>query len=773
MNLNISEQPLNTEASVLTTNILNERNSILPEYISAILPLNYDYSVSEIQQLPVYITTEGFAINQFEANLYVNINNVEDAHKWFCEFEEISKTTMPQSKGYNIQGKKIIFREIWHCIHSNMVRQKQGNPVLKKPNSIQIRNTGCMATIHLRLEHWRLQTLHLLLFTDGHSPATALYAYEDNLYLQKNGKSMFQRLIHEVNTYNNSGKGYTVFQEYDSQARKAFILCIIMNLMIHVHEKIQQSEALPLGLLVISDELEATLKRGLSLLKTLLLQYAFFGRGPNVGPMVFLTDDSSAECNALEYCWPQSSRFLCVFHVLQSFWRWLHNSKHGIDKNHKMPIMKIMRRILYAQSEIEIIKNYNELKFNYYHIYLQLQRHFKLLWSRKQYWALLFHSGLLIHGNNTNNYVKHSFELIKNIIFSCTKAYNSVQAIDAKEIQQTKIDTEYLVPSQEKGTELFYTVNTEFCTCTCFVELSGALCKHQGAVAAKYQIGSLNFLPSLTPSDHACFAYIARELMADSSFYASLNSCTNNNQNESYKSIKISSKMSSNISDEIYELENPNIDVTQVTMTTTSSNNIPDETHELENSNIDLTHFTLTSSSNYVPNKTHESEKLNIDTTQVTVITDNSNEEFDETHVLEKLNIDTTQVNMAAMHSPESFELFLETLRKDYETCGPQLQAALEKLAERYNAAKDKSIPVLTSFLYNVKSGSDPIGRVKSGAKIHVQVESVKHRKTRLNTKHSKEKENNDPHIIPARKVWAVKKKKHNISQNINDNQMN
>ncbi|CAG8854623.1 40162_t:CDS:2, partial [Gigaspora margarita] len=142
-----------------------------------------------------------------------------------------------------------------------------------------------------------------------------------------------------------------------------------------------------------------------------------------------------------------------------------------------------------------------------------------------------------------------------------------------------------------------------------------------GAVAAKYQIGSLNFLPSLIPSDCACFAYIAHELMADSSFYVSLNSCTNNNQNESYKSIKILSKISSNISDEIYELENPNIDITQVTMTTTSSNNIPDETHKLENSNIDLTHFTLTSSSNYVSNKTHESEKLNIDTTQVTVIT--------------------------------------------------------------------------------------------------------------------------------------------------------
>ncbi|CAG8715344.1 9796_t:CDS:1, partial [Gigaspora rosea] len=74
----------------------------------------------------------------------------------------------------------------------------------------------------------------------------------------------------------------------------------------------------------------------------------------------------------------------------------------------------------------------------------------------------------------------------------------------------------------------------------------------------------------------------------------------------------------------------------------------------------------------------------------------------------------------------EPFESFLETLRKDYKTCGPQLQAALEKLAEQYNAARAKSIPVLTFFLYNVKFGSDPLGHVKSGAKIHVQVELVK-----------------------------------------------
>ncbi|CAG8769822.1 26358_t:CDS:2, partial [Gigaspora margarita] len=209
----------------------------------------------------------------------------------------------------------------------------------------------------------------------------------------KNGITMFQRLTDEVKNYNNLGKVIQYFK--------------ITNLMDCVHKIIQQSGeicyvdalasfellntsitlfyascivgALSLSLLVTSNELELTLKKGMNLLKTLFPQYAFFGRGPNIGPMTFLTDNSAGECNTLEYCWPQAGHLLCVFHVLQAFWCWLHNSKHCIDKNHKMLIMKTMRKMLYAQTEIKMIKYYDELKANYYHIYPQLQKHFELL----------------------------------------------------------------------------------------------------------------------------------------------------------------------------------------------------------------------------------------------------------------------------------------------------------------------------------------------------------------------------------------------------------
>jgi len=60
--------------------------------------------------------------------------------------------------------------------------------------------------------------------------------------------------------------------------------------------------ALPLRLFITSDELEITLEKAINLLKTILPPYAFFGHSPQVGSIVFLTDDSSAKRNALELC---------------------------------------------------------------------------------------------------------------------------------------------------------------------------------------------------------------------------------------------------------------------------------------------------------------------------------------------------------------------------------------------------------------------------------------------------------------------------------------
>jgi hypothetical protein len=51
-------------------------------------------------------------------------------------------------------------------------------------------------------------------------------------------------------------------------------------------------------------------------------------------------------------------------------------------------------------------------------------------------------------------------------------------------------------------------VNTEIGAYTCPVCISGGPYKHQGAVAMKFHIAILNFIPSLIPNDHMVYGYI-------------------------------------------------------------------------------------------------------------------------------------------------------------------------------------------------------------------------------------------------------------------------
>ena len=113
----------------------------------------------------------------------------------------------------------------------------------------------------------------------------------------------------------------------------------------------------------------------------------------------------------------------------------------------------------------------------------------------------------------------------------------------------------------------------------------------------------------------------------------------------------------------------------------------------------------------------------------------------------------------------------MEEIRADYQNGGPQLRAALDKFAERYVAAKSKSILRLCTFLYNLNQDLD---HVRSGSTIRVQVESVKRQRSGGKKRESpKEKENLDPQIIPSRKKKKTGKKKHNLSLHIAKNRTN
>ncbi|GET02902.1 transposable element Tc1 transposase [Rhizophagus clarus] len=383
---------------------------------------------------------------------------------------------------------------------------------------------------------------------------------------------------------------------------------------------------LPLRLFIISDELEITLERVLNLLKMILLSNVFYGCEPQVRPIVFLTDDLSAERNTLKLCWSQGICLLYIFYVLQAFWRWLHDLKHCIKKEDRLFIISKIKEILYSSLFSEKNMHYSKFKEKFYCSYLLLQKHFELLWKHRQSWALSFRTLFLLE------------------------------------------------------------LNSEIGVCTCPVGMNSAPCKHQKAVAMKFHISMFNFIPSLTANDHKIYSYIAFGCVAkNNSFYASLR-----------------------------------------------AGPIPQD---------------------------QESDSLFI----------NNGTEWKKLEENREPEKETNEIN-----DNSAIDIILEEIRVDYENGGPHLRTALDKFAERYTAAKSKSIPKLCSFLYDLNRDLD---QVRSGSMIRVQVESIRRRKTEKSGSKKRElleeKENLDPQIIPSRKKKKTGKKEHNLSLHIDENRTN
>lgn len=109
----------------------------MPEVLKPILPENYTYLIQNFNDLPPCRTQENFEIPNFKLDMFVDVDSEEEAHKWFTEFQSWSKTTMTETKGFEIKGNRVIFRELRHCIHSSQVKKKQGHRIIKRPRSSQ------------------------------------------------------------------------------------------------------------------------------------------------------------------------------------------------------------------------------------------------------------------------------------------------------------------------------------------------------------------------------------------------------------------------------------------------------------------------------------------------------------------------------------------------------------------------------------------------------------------------------------------------------------
>ena len=277
-----------------------------------------------------------------------------------------------------------------------------------------------------------------------------------------NGKGMFDQLQAEVDAYNDTcsklgGKaklqcyqGAEVSESDDSelendhppkkkrcknQREQPMIVSVCTTLMSQVHEHIQQAGemifcdststldrfntslfilstshpagGMPLPVMITSDEQEETLVHGQNLLKKVLPQGAFHSRGAEQGPLIAMTDDPSAERNALHSVWPDTRLLLCSFHFLQRKWTWLHDGQNRIANKDREVLITKTKCLVYAESESQLFRLYSEFQqcdvvkqYPNYLSYIQAQ------WDRRQEWALCYRRHLLVRGNQTNNYAE-------------------------------------------------------------------------------------------------------------------------------------------------------------------------------------------------------------------------------------------------------------------------------------------------------------------------------------------------------------------------------
>ena len=101
--------------------------------------------------------------------------------------------------------------------------------------------------------------------------------------------------------------------------------------------------ALPLGMILTSDEQETTLVKAFHLLTRCFPEGAFYRKG-DLGPEIFMTDNCEELRNRIREVWPGRLLLLCQFHILQQVWRWLFDKDHGIELDDRVEIIQVCVR---------------------------------------------------------------------------------------------------------------------------------------------------------------------------------------------------------------------------------------------------------------------------------------------------------------------------------------------------------------------------------------------------------------------------------------------
>lgn len=247
-----------------------------------------------------------------------------------------------------------------------------------------------------------------------------------------------------------------------------------------------------------------------------------------------MTDNSSAEINALNHNWPNSKHLLCVFHVFKAVWRWLWEAKNKIPKEKRKDLMKSFQKVLYSDTINKAEEAYEIAKHSEFDNW---NKYFNSYWDFRFKWCLAWRDEM-VRGHQTNNYSEITVRIFKDIVLARVKAYNVIALIDfvctvlndyycrrfrefansrtskarlflqaqskkANDIKPENIsqlsETEYIIIMSSDES---YEINTKIGTCSCHKGKNGSFCIHQCAIYMHFDAVSVNFPPVSSTDKH-------------------------------------------------------------------------------------------------------------------------------------------------------------------------------------------------------------------------------------------------------------------------------
>ncbi|KAK3931513.1 Protein FAR1-RELATED SEQUENCE 8 [Frankliniella fusca] len=404
---------------------------------------------------------------EWKAVLRLNISSQEEAELWIEEFEMLTKSDFRQKETRLKDSPQVVFKRLMRCQYkvpkSNY--QPKKNLLGKKPMRKESKNTDCgsnlIVTVKRKEMKWSSDIFlskfpcdikinfyhnHFILTKDSlrhRRPSAAVTAKFHLLFEQApSGEEMLISLEEFINKYNASQNEKCVaFQVLNG---KDLMIAICTPLMKRVHTRLRSAGevvfvdssgtmdthntrvflilcpsiagALPLGVLMVSSEAEVVLKPAFELLLTLLPDEAFGGRGKK-GPKIFMTDDCDQERNTLHSLFPEAVLLLCLFHVLNAYWRYVWKSEHHVKKDDRAPAYFSFRDVVYASDEEKFEALWNDMmnlpavKDN-----ACVKDHLIKFKPRAAEWALHLRNDILTRGHHTNNYAEAEMRILKDKI---------------------------------------------------------------------------------------------------------------------------------------------------------------------------------------------------------------------------------------------------------------------------------------------------------------------------------------------------------------------